>query len=302
MVGELTLNEYKSFKALVKHKRRVNCVFSELGAEIALRSCPPGVDKKVPVVVVATCSAALPKAPRKKSLNKRKGMNEAGDISSSTIHPEKTKSLESSKWKCKASDSVSDAEVQAASSLAQLEQKKAKNAVKKISIAIIQCVPSAFSDDEMTDELHPTGFSSCLWCDLRFNVRRSYTLGSENEFVDVETFSDDVVQVQKAPTDSVAAVDAEGDPSQASALKDRASPEFIEDLERTMQRSDDPVDNLPLVETREELPEGQDPSPSVAAYNESFSTSYRGELLSVSCETAIVDGGAPKLSLLWKSP
>jgi hypothetical protein len=69
-----------------------------------------------------------------------------------------------------------------------------------------------------------------------------------------------------------------------------------------MQRSDDPVDNLPLVETREELPEGQDPSPSVAAYNESFSTSYRGELLSVSCETAIVDGGAPKLSLLWKSP
>jgi hypothetical protein len=188
MVGELTLNEYKSFKALVKHKRRVNRVFSELGAEIALRSCPPGVDKKVPVVVVATCSAALPKAPRKKSLNKRKGMNEAGDISSSTIHPEKTKSLESSKWKCKASDSVSDAEVQAASSLAQLEQKKAKNAVKKISIAIIQCVPSAFSDDEMTDELHPTGFSSCLWCDLRFNVRRSYTLGSENEFVDVETF------------------------------------------------------------------------------------------------------------------
>jgi hypothetical protein len=43
-----------------------------------------------------------------------------------------------------------------------------------------------------------------------------------------------------------------------------------------MQRSDDPVDNLPLVETREELPEGQDPSPSVAAYNESFSMSYRG--------------------------
>jgi uncharacterized protein YktA (UPF0223 family) len=31
MVGELTLNEYKSFKALVKHKRRVNRVFSELG-------------------------------------------------------------------------------------------------------------------------------------------------------------------------------------------------------------------------------------------------------------------------------
>jgi uncharacterized protein YktA (UPF0223 family) len=32
MVGESTLNEYKDFKALVKHKRRVNHVFSEFGA------------------------------------------------------------------------------------------------------------------------------------------------------------------------------------------------------------------------------------------------------------------------------
>jgi uncharacterized protein YktA (UPF0223 family) len=32
MVGESTLNEYKAFKALVKHKRRVNHVFSEFGA------------------------------------------------------------------------------------------------------------------------------------------------------------------------------------------------------------------------------------------------------------------------------
>jgi hypothetical protein len=62
------------------------------------------------------------------------------------------------------------------------------------------------------------------------------------------------------------------------------------------------IENLPLVETREELPEGQDPSPSVVAFNESFSMSFRGELLSVSCETDVADGGAPKLSLLWKSP
>jgi uncharacterized protein YktA (UPF0223 family) len=32
MVGESTLNEYKAFKALVKHKRHVNHVFSEFGA------------------------------------------------------------------------------------------------------------------------------------------------------------------------------------------------------------------------------------------------------------------------------
>jgi hypothetical protein len=68
-----------------------------------------------------------------------------------------------------------------------------------------------------------------------------------------------------------------------------------------VQRSRDPVEDLTLIKTHEELPEGQDPSPSVAAFNESFGTSFRGELLSVSGENAVVDGGAPKLSLLWKS-
>jgi type IV secretory pathway VirJ component len=101
-------------------------------------------------------------------------------------------------------------------------------------------------------------------CDLRLSVRRSYTPSSENEFVDVETFSDDVLKVEEAPTGSVAAADAEADPSQASALKDGASPKFNEDLERTVQRSANSVENLPLVETREELLECQDPSPSVA--------------------------------------
>jgi hypothetical protein len=72
-------------------------------------------------------------------------------------------------------------------------------------------------------------------------------------------------------------------------------------LERTVQREEDPIENLPMVETREELPEGQDPSLSVAAFNESFGTSYRGELLSVSCEMAVARGGASKLLLLWNS-
>jgi hypothetical protein len=29
MIGEYTMNEYKAYKSLVKHKRRINGVFSE---------------------------------------------------------------------------------------------------------------------------------------------------------------------------------------------------------------------------------------------------------------------------------
>jgi DNA-directed RNA polymerase subunit N (RpoN/RPB10) len=36
MIGKSTLNEYKAYKSIVKHKKRVNRVFSELGAETAL--------------------------------------------------------------------------------------------------------------------------------------------------------------------------------------------------------------------------------------------------------------------------
>jgi hypothetical protein len=72
-------------------------------------------------------------------------------------------------------------------------------------------------------------------------------------------------------------------------------------LERTVQIKEDPIENLPMVETREELPEGQDPSPSVAAFNKSFGTSYKGDLPSVSREMAVAGGGASKLLLLWNS-
>jgi hypothetical protein len=57
-----------------------------------------------------------------------------------------------------------------------------------------------------------------------------------------------------------------------------------------------------LVEIREDLPEGQDPSPSVAAFNKSFGTSHRGELLSVGCEVASNKDGASRILTLWKSP
>jgi hypothetical protein len=56
-----------------------------------------------------------------------------------------------------------------------------------------------------------------------------------------------------------------------------------------------------LVDVREPLPEGRDPSPSVASFNKSFGMLHRGELLSVGCEVARNKGGAPKILMLWKS-
>jgi hypothetical protein len=55
--------------------------------------------------------------------------------------------LESSKRKCKTSERISDAELQAASGLAQMSRKKLKKAVKKVSSSGVRRVPSAFDDD-----------------------------------------------------------------------------------------------------------------------------------------------------------
>jgi hypothetical protein len=134
---------------------------------------------------------------------------------------------------------------------------------------------------------------------LRFDVRSRCTTSSENESIDVETFSDDVPKVQKEVTTLVVAVVAGGAVPHPSGPQDEASLEFTRELETTVHRGENPIENLPLVETREELPEGQDPSPSVAAFNKSFGTSYRGELLSVSCEMTATRDGAAKLLLLW---
>jgi hypothetical protein len=109
MIGEYTLNEYKAYKNLVKQKKRVNRVFSKLGAETSFRSRRPGVDKRAPAVAIASCSAAPPKAPRRRSL--KKGKSSTGDTSSATSCPDKTKSLELSKRKRKAFEGVSNAEI-----------------------------------------------------------------------------------------------------------------------------------------------------------------------------------------------
>jgi hypothetical protein len=117
--------------------------------------------------------------------------------------------------------------------------------------------------------------------------------------VDIGSFSDVVTGVQKEVVTAAAAVDAievtEARPST------EASSEFAREFELTIHKGEDPVQDVPLVEIRENLPEGQDPSPSVVAFNKSFGTSYHNELLSVGYEVADVGGGASKILTLWKS-
>jgi hypothetical protein len=67
MIGEYTMNEYKAYKSLVKHKRRINRVFSEVCGDKSFHSRRPGRKLKIPAVAVASCSAAPRGAPRRRS-------------------------------------------------------------------------------------------------------------------------------------------------------------------------------------------------------------------------------------------
>jgi hypothetical protein len=178
-----------------------------------------------------------------------------------------------------------------------MRQKKSKKAIKKIVAAKIRRVPSILDDDVFVGPSQK-GFSS--WPFLRFNFHEQHTPGSENEFVDVGSFSDVIPEVRKE-IDMAAAINdvievAEAQPST------EVSSEYARELEMTIHKGEDLVQDVPLIETRENLPEGQDPSPSVAAFNQSFGTSYHGELLSLGCEVASVGGGASEILTLWKSP
>jgi hypothetical protein len=118
MIGEYTMNEYKAYKNLVKHKKRINRMFSEICGGKSFCSRRPGRNMKMPDVVVASCSAAPLKAPRRISSKSSKVIID--ETTSSGVQPAKTKSLESTKRKCKSSEHVSDVELQAGSSLAQM--------------------------------------------------------------------------------------------------------------------------------------------------------------------------------------
>jgi hypothetical protein len=118
--------------------------------------------------------------------------------------------------------------------------------------------------------------------------------------VDFDPFSDATPEVQKEIIPDTAAEPPTVVP-QSAHPQEEASPEFTKELELTVHRGENPIPDAPLVEVREALPEGRDPSPSVAAFNKSFGMLHRCELLSVGCEVARNKGGASKILTLWKS-
>jgi hypothetical protein len=297
MIGEYTMNEYKAYKALVKHKRRINRVFTEVCGDKSFNSRSPGRKLKVPAVAVARCSAAPISAPRRRS--SKRGPSAIDESTSSGVQPSKTRSLELTKCRRKTSEQVSDAELQAASGLAQMSRKKSKKAVKKVVSSGVRRVPSAFDDIFM--ELEPKG--PFFWPLLRFDFREHFPSGSESEFVDIDSFSDTAPEVRKEIIPDTAAEPSAVAPEaiicQPADPVGEASAEFVRELELTIHKNEDPVANVPLVEVRESLPEGQDPSPSIAAFNKSFGTSHRDELLSVGRKvTKNRDGTPPDFNAL----
>jgi hypothetical protein len=250
MIGEYTMNEYKAYKALVKHKKRINRVFTEVCGDKSFSSRSPSPKLKVPAVAVASCSAASINAPRRRF--SKLGSSAVNESSSSGVKPSRTRSLESSKRKHKTSERVLDVELQAASGLAQMRRKKLKKAVKKISSSGVRRVSSAFDDDVFVGADSQKGF--CFWPLLRFNFRDNCPSGSENEFVDIDSFSDAAPEVRKEAVPVTAAeapVAAEGpaavktivavevpaaDVSLPTRTREEASPEFTKELELTVQR------------------------------------------------------------------
>jgi hypothetical protein len=202
----------------------------------------------MPAVAVASCSAAPLKAPRRRSSKSSRLI--AYETTSSSVQPVKTKSLESSKLKRKSSEQVSDAEHQAASSLAQMSHKKAKKALKKIVAAEVRRVPSILDDNVFAGPSQKC-FSS--WPFLIFNFHEQCTPGSENEFVDVGSFSDVIPEVRKE-IDMAAAINDVTEVADARPSTEVSS-EFARELEMTIHKGEDPVHDVPLIETRENLPE-----------------------------------------------
>jgi hypothetical protein len=102
MVGEYTMNEYKAYKALVKHRKNINRIFSEICGDKIFSSRGPGPKLKLPAVAVASCSAAPINAPRIRS--SKRGSSPASEGPSSGVKPSRTRSLESSKRERKTSE------------------------------------------------------------------------------------------------------------------------------------------------------------------------------------------------------
>jgi hypothetical protein len=76
-----------------------------------------------------------------------------------------------------------------------MSRKKSKKAVKKVVSSRVRRVPSAFDDDLFVEPISQKG--SFFWPLLRFDFRDQRPSGSENEFVDIDSFSDSAPEVQK---------------------------------------------------------------------------------------------------------
>jgi hypothetical protein len=134
-----------------------------------------------------------------------------------------------------------------------MRRKKSKKAMKKVVSSGVRWVPSAFDDNLFVEQVDQKG--SYFWPLLRFNFCEHCPLGSENEFVDIDSFSDAAPEVQKEVipnaateppiTATVAAVPQSDHPC------DEPSPEFTKELELTIQRGEAPIQDAPLLEIRE---------------------------------------------------
>jgi hypothetical protein len=172
-----------------------------------------------------------------------------------------------------------------------MSRKKPKKAVKKVVSSEVRWVPSSFDDDRFV-EPSQKGF---FFCPLsRFNFHERCPSGSKNEFVDIDSFSNVAPDVQKEVVSTAAATFDTTVPPPVHP-QNEASPEFTKELELTIHRGENRIQDAPLVEIREDLPKGQAPSPSLAAFNKSFGTSYHGELLSVGCKMASTRDGTSKI-------
>jgi hypothetical protein len=86
--------------------------------------------------------------------------------------------------------------------------------------------------------------------------------------MDIDSFSDAAPEIQKEVISSVAtegpAIATDNAVPQSAHPQEEESPEFTRDLDLTIHKGNDPIQDVALLETHEDLPEGQDPSPFVA--------------------------------------
>jgi hypothetical protein len=147
MIDEYTMIEYKAYKNLVKHKKKINWVFFEICGEKSFCSRRPGPPVKMPCVAVTSCSAA----PLKEE---------------EIFEEEQRDHWWNNIFQCSTCEDqisrINQAQAQifrtsfgrrASSSLKPCsdEPKKAKKVVKKIVAAEVRRVPSAFDDDFFTE-------------------------------------------------------------------------------------------------------------------------------------------------------